>query len=73
LGDPVLLRRQPRDSVGILTVVIRHVSSFATAVARWVRVRGAPVSNPATVTAISVSRRRRHAAKVRCSAALVRR
>ena len=46
LGDPVLLRRRPRHGVGVLTVVVRHVSSFATAVARWVRVRGAPVCNP---------------------------
>src|SRR5690242_6303445 len=53
LGDPVLLRRQPRDSVWVLTVGVRNVNSFAAAVARWVRVRAAPVCNPATVAAIS--------------------
>src|SRR6476660_1789514 len=60
--DGAAPRRQPGDGVGVLTVVVRHVSCFATAVARWVRVRGAPVCNSATVTAISAGADRSGAA-----------
>src|ERR1700722_17512736 len=57
LGDPVLLRRQPLDGLGVLAVVVRHVSSFAGGAARWVRAHAAPVCNRPPGAAISAGGR----------------
>src|SRR5262249_36562533 len=46
LGDPVLVRRQPRDGLGILAVLVRHVSSFTDGAARWLRARCTPGMQP---------------------------
>src|ERR1700739_841798 len=53
LGYLVPLRPQPGDGLGILAVVVRHVSSFANDAARWLRGRRAHQCNRAPLTTIS--------------------